>query len=54
MVLSVFIPIKISDYQGEHSLNSIPLDIFRFRAETMPQIKRKRQGGAKLEPTRGE
>ena len=36
-----------------HSLlfNPIPLDILRFRAKTMPQIKGKQQGGAKLAPT---
>ena len=34
--------------------NPIPLSILRFRAKTMPQIKGKWQGGAKLAPTHGE
>ena len=31
------------------NINHIPLDILRFRAKTMPQIKEKQQGVAKLE-----
>ena len=34
--------------------NPIPLDIFRFRVKTIPQIKGKIAGGAKLAPTGGE
>ena len=32
------------------TFNPIPVHVFRIRATTMPQIKRKRQAGAKLAP----
>ena len=44
--------IKMTGKQGRR--NPIPLNILRFRAKTMPQIKGKRQGVAKLATTRGE
>ena len=48
-------PVKLAIiYSLVNVFNTIPLNILRFRAKTMPQIEGKRQGSAKLAPTRGE
>ena len=38
---------KTIDEEKNDVINPIPVHVFRIRAKTMPQIKRKRQGGTK-------